>query len=78
MQVVRDTDVGEALARLEPRDRDIVILIAWQDLTYEQVAQALAIPVGTVRSRLHRARERLRESLAPSASATEKGKDHDG
>lgn len=56
--------VGAALAALDPGDRDVVLLIAWEDLSYEQVAAALDIPVGTVRSRLHRARRLLREQLA--------------
>jgi RNA polymerase sigma factor (sigma-70 family) len=53
-----------ALAVLPPGDRDVLLLIAWEQLSYEETARALAIPVGTVRSRLHRARTRLRESLA--------------
>lgn len=44
-----------ALVALPPGDRD-VLLIAWEQLTYEEVSRALGIPVGTVRSRLHRAR----------------------
>ena len=44
-------------------DRDVVVLVAWEELTYEEVAAALDIPVGTVRSRLNRARTRLRELL---------------
>jgi RNA polymerase sigma factor (sigma-70 family) len=54
----------EALARLEPRDRAVVVLVAWEELTYDEVALALDIPVGTVRSRLNRARRALRELLA--------------
>jgi len=42
----------------------VLLLVAWEDLTYDEVARALAIPVGTVRSRLHRARTRLRQLLA--------------
>lgn len=57
-------EVGAALVVLEPGDRDVVLLIAWEDLSYDQVAAALDIPVGTVRSRLHRARRLLREQLA--------------
>lgn len=53
-----------ALARLSAGDRDVLLLIAWEQLSYEEVARALAIPVGTVRSRLHRARTQLREPLA--------------
>ena len=56
-------DVGAALAALAPGDRDVIVLIAWEDLSYEQVAAALDVPVGTVRSRLHRARRQLRAAL---------------
>ncbi len=52
-----------ALARLSKGDRDVLLLIAWADLSYDEVAQALGIPVGTVRSRLNRARRKVRESL---------------
>ena len=52
-----------ALAELPEGDRDVVVLVAWEELTYEEVAVALDIPVGTVRSRLNRARTRLRELL---------------
>jgi RNA polymerase sigma factor (sigma-70 family) len=53
----------EALATLPARDRDVVVLVAWEELTYEEVAAALDIPLGTVRSRLNRARRALRELL---------------
>ncbi|GIH14975.1 RNA polymerase sigma factor [Rugosimonospora africana] len=55
-----------ALARLAPGDRDVLLLIAWEELSYEQVATALSIPVGTVRSRLHRARRQVRSALGDS------------
>ena len=42
-------------------ERDIVLLHAWADLSYAQIAHALQLPIGTVRSRLHRTRRRLRE-----------------
>jgi RNA polymerase sigma factor (sigma-70 family) len=48
---------------LPQADRDVVVLVAWEDLSYEEVGAALDIPVGTVRSRLNRARRRLRELL---------------
>jgi RNA polymerase sigma factor (sigma-70 family) len=53
-------DLTIALAGLAEGDRDVLVLVAWEDLTYEEVSYALAIPVGTVRSRLHRARRQLR------------------
>jgi len=55
-----------ALAALPDGDRDVLVLIAWEQLTYDETARALAIPVGTVRSRLNRARARLRDALAKS------------
>jgi RNA polymerase sigma factor (sigma-70 family) len=56
--------LDEALAALPAGDRDVLLLIAWEQLTYQEVSRALAIPVGTVRSRLHRARTKLRQLLA--------------
>jgi RNA polymerase sigma-70 factor (ECF subfamily) len=53
----------DALAALPQGDRDVMVLVAWEELSYEEVGTALAIPVGTVRSRLNRARGRLRELL---------------
>ena len=56
-------DLAAALAGLPPADRDVLLLIAWADLSYEETAAALRIPVGTVRSRLNRARRKVREAL---------------
>ena len=59
-----------ALARLEPRDRDTILLFAWAELSYEEIAKALDIPIGTVRSRIHRARRTLQLALRePGAEA---------
>ena len=58
----RDTLVA-ALADLRPGDRDVVLLVVWGELSHEEVASALGVPVGTVGSRLHRARKRLRAAL---------------
>jgi RNA polymerase sigma-70 factor (ECF subfamily) len=54
---------GRAIARLPAGERDVLLLVAWADLTYEEVAGALGVPVGTVRSRLHRARLAVRAAL---------------
>jgi RNA polymerase sigma factor (sigma-70 family) len=56
--------LATALSALVAGDRDVLILLAWEQLTYEEVARALDIPVGTVRSRLHRARASVQEALA--------------
>ncbi|MGX1931512.1 RNA polymerase sigma factor [Microbacterium resistens] len=50
------------IAALSTQDRDTLLLHAWGDLTYEQIAEALRVPVGTVRSRLNRVRRRLDDS----------------
>jgi RNA polymerase sigma-70 factor (ECF subfamily) len=60
------TRLAGALAALPARHRDVLLLIAWGDLDYAEAAQALGVPVGTVRSRLHRARTKLRRSLGGS------------
>ena len=56
--------VRTLLSQLPQREQEVFVLCAWFDLTYEDAAAALSIPIGTVRSRLSRARARLRE-LAP-------------
>jgi len=56
-------ELGRALAALSQDERDVLLMIAWADLGYEEVALALDIPVGTVRSRLHRARKKTRQAL---------------
>jgi len=45
------------------RGREALLLFAWAELSYDEIALALSIPVGTVRSRLHRARRVLRTHL---------------
>ena len=55
--------VARALGRIPKADRDALLLMVWADLTYDDIATALDIPVGTVRSRIHRARARLRVEL---------------
>ena len=56
--------LAAVLAQLRPEERDVLLLHAWADLTDEEVAAALGVPVGTVKSRLSRARERVRNQLA--------------
>jgi RNA polymerase sigma-70 factor, ECF subfamily len=55
--------VRDAVERLETTEREILLLREYEELSYEEIAQVLAIPVNTVRSRLFRARMALRELL---------------
>jgi RNA polymerase sigma factor (sigma-70 family) len=60
-----------ALAALNASQRDALLLVAWGGLTYDQVAAATGVPIGTVQSRVGRARQRLRRALGdldPSAA----------
>jgi RNA polymerase sigma-70 factor (ECF subfamily) len=61
--------VAEALDALGEAEREALLLYAWEDLSYPEIAQALELPIGTVRSRLSRARARLRELLGESGKA---------
>ncbi|MEU1815032.1 sigma-70 family RNA polymerase sigma factor [Streptomyces roseifaciens] len=63
-----------ALARLRRRDREVFTLVVWAGLDYAAAAEALGVPVGTVRSRLSRARTRLRE-LADAEARAARSKD---
>jgi RNA polymerase sigma factor (sigma-70 family) len=56
-------DLSAALAALNRGDRDVLLLTAWAELSYAEIAAVLNIPVGTVRSRLNRARRVTREAL---------------
>jgi len=56
-----------AIATLPASQREIFLLVTLEDMSYEQVAQTLAIPIGTVMSRLSRAREKLRLLLMNQA-----------
>lgn len=55
--------VGRALLELKPGDRAVVVLRHLETLSYEEIADALGVPVKTVKSRLFTARQRLREVL---------------
>jgi RNA polymerase sigma factor (sigma-70 family) len=55
--------LAAALAGLDRRDRDVLLLVALAGLSYDEVAESLGIPYGTVCSRLSRARRRLRDCL---------------
>ncbi len=61
--------LANRLAQLAPGDRDVLLLTAWAELDSTAVATALGIPIGTVRSRLHRVRRQLRgDARTPDAT----------
>lgn len=64
-QAERDEQIHRALGALAPDHRAVVVMKDFDGLRYEQIAAVLGVPVGTVRSRLHRARQELREFLRP-------------
>ena len=57
--------VADAIEALPDGEREALLLFAWEDLSYQSVAEALELPIGTVRSRLNRARAHLRELIKP-------------
>lgn len=65
-QNVTDEDMLAAIARLPATFQEVLVLADVEELSYRQIAEALTIPIGTVMSRLHRARALLRRDLAPN------------
>lgn len=60
----RRIELREALGRLSPEEREIVVLYNWQGYSYQEISELLEIPLGTVKSRLYSARMRLRKILS--------------
>ena len=65
--LVRDLD--RAIARLPTEQRAVLLLVTLEEMSYEEVARALGIPIGTVMSRLSRAREKLRMMMLGQGAA---------
>ena len=63
----------ELFARLPQREQDVLALCEWSDLSYDDAATALGVPIGTVRSRLARGRNRLRELVAATGPEQDTG-----
>jgi RNA polymerase sigma-70 factor (ECF subfamily) len=62
----REHAVGRALARLQEQDREVLLLASWEGLTPSEIAAVIGVPAATARTRLHRARGRLRTELERS------------
>jgi RNA polymerase sigma factor (sigma-70 family) len=65
----RWSKVAEALNRLPDPERQAILLFAWEELSYREIAEVLDVPTGTVRSRLNRARARLAAALGDDVPA---------
>jgi len=65
--LVRDLD--RAIARLPTEQRSVLLLVTLEEMSYEEVARAIGIPIGTVMSRLSRAREKLRMMMLGQGAA---------
>ncbi|HEY8190027.1 MAG TPA: RNA polymerase sigma factor, partial [Micavibrio sp.] len=65
--------VGDAMKRLSPDHREILVMVCVKDMPYQQVSEILNIPVGTVRSRLSRARDHLQMILDASPAQESAG-----
>ena len=66
MQIAAELDLERALARVPEQFREALILRDVEELTYDEIARALCVPIGTVMSRLHRGRALLRQVLLGS------------
>jgi DNA-directed RNA polymerase specialized sigma24 family protein len=62
-----------ALRRVPAADRDALLFVVWGELSYDEAATALDIPIGTVRSRIARARKRLIGALGDGVASTVQG-----
>ncbi len=62
-------DLTRSLAKLPEEQREVLLLVGLEDISYEDAAKILGVPIGTVMSRLSRGRERLRALLAGSEPA---------
>lgn len=65
MREERISQVEQALQSLPAAQRAVLVMCDYDDLKYEEIAEILDVPIGTVRSRIHRAREELRKRLEP-------------
>ncbi len=66
-------DLERALSQLAVEQREVILLVGLEGLAYDEAAQVLEVPIGTVMSRLSRARERLRQLLTAQGGAQDEG-----
>lgn len=66
-------DLDRAMAKLVLEQRQVILMVCLEGMSYEQVAEVLSIPIGTVRSRLSRGRDQLRRLMGIEDEATSTG-----
>lgn len=59
-----DIELREALCKLRPEERELILLVDWQGYNYQEIATILKIPLGTVKSRIHAARNHLKKVIS--------------
>jgi RNA polymerase sigma-70 factor (ECF subfamily) len=70
MQSARDREVADAVRGLRPKDREIVMLYAWEDLPRETIAQMMGMSRTAIDQRIHRSYQRLARTLAPDLESS--------
>lgn len=65
----RQRDLARGLSSLGTDDREALLLLSWGELSYPEISEALGVPIGTVKSRIARARKRLRACLGEDETA---------
>ncbi len=70
MQNARDREVADAVRSLRPKDREIVMLYAWEDLSRDTIAQMMGMTRAAVDQRIHRSYQRLARTLAPTLESS--------
>ena len=63
-QLAKDKEVQEAVMRLKPKFRTVIVLHYWHGYSYEEIANAMDVPVGSVRGWIFRAKKQLKEALS--------------
>jgi len=74
LRALRDQEIQQAVLALSEPYRTVVLLRHMEEMSYEAIATALELPIGTVKTYLHRARQRLRKALTEASAPHEKEK----
>ncbi|MFI0484135.1 RNA polymerase sigma factor [Actinomadura sp. 9N215] len=67
--------LARALASLDAQERSAVLLLAWADMSYAEIATTLDLPLGTVKAKIHRSRAKLRKAMSEDKAMSEEKTD---